>query len=66
VREIAVREGLDLSRCTAFGDSVNDRYMLEAVGHPRAVNPDRTLGRLARERGWTVLRWADLMGKTGG
>ena len=28
--------------------------MLEAVGHPVAVNPDRELARAARERGWMV------------
>src|ERR1019366_327344 len=28
---------------------------LEAVGHPHAVNPDRALRRIARERGWPVL-----------
>ena len=30
--------------------------MLEAVGHPVAVNPDRELARVAAERGWEV-RW---------
>jgi phosphoserine phosphatase len=29
--------------------------MLEAVGHPRAVNPDRALRRIAQQRGWPVL-----------
>src|SRR5260221_11302315 len=29
--------------------------MLEAVGHPRAVNPDRALRKIARERHWPVL-----------
>jgi hypothetical protein len=28
--------------------------MLEAVGHPTAVNPDRALRRVATERGWPV------------
>jgi hypothetical protein len=28
--------------------------MLEVVGHPVAVNPDRVLNRLARQRGWEV------------
>jgi hypothetical protein len=31
--------------------------MLEAVGHPVAVNPDRVLGRLARERQWPVVQF---------
>jgi precorrin-6x reductase len=29
--------------------------MLEAVGHPFAVNPDRELAKVAKERGWEVL-----------
>jgi len=28
--------------------------MLEAVGHPHAVNPERALRRLAQHRGWPV------------
>ena len=38
----------------AYTDSYTDAPMLEAVGHPVAVNPDRVLARLARERGWEV------------
>ena len=29
--------------------------MLEMVGHPYAVNPDKELRRIAQERGWPVL-----------
>jgi hypothetical protein len=29
--------------------------MLEIVGHPYAVNPDKELRRIARERGWPIL-----------
>jgi HAD superfamily hydrolase (TIGR01490 family) len=51
---LAEREGLDLSRCSAYGDSANDIAMLSVVGHPCAVNPDTELRRTARERGWEV------------
>ena len=34
--------------------------MLEAVGHPHAVNPDRALRRLALRRGWPVLAFSAL------
>ena len=54
VRALAEREGLDLSRCTAYSDSHNDVPMLEAVGHAVAVNPDPTLREAARDRGWDV------------
>jgi HAD superfamily hydrolase (TIGR01490 family) len=54
VRALAEREGLDLSRCTAYSDSSNDVPMLSAVGHAVAVNPDTALRIEARERGWEV------------
>ena len=31
--------------------------MLEAVGHPVAVNPDKELARIAREREWPIMRF---------
>jgi HAD superfamily hydrolase (TIGR01490 family) len=58
VRELAVRDGLDLAASTAYSDSHADLGFLEAVGKPVAVNPDRVLRRTARERGWQVLRAA--------
>ena len=54
VRALAEREGLDLSRCTAYSDSHNDVPMLSAVGHAVAVNPDGVLRDEARARGWEV------------
>ena len=54
IRALAVREGLDLSRCSAYSDSVNDMPMLTLVGHPHAVNPDLGLRAEARNRGWPV------------
>ncbi|MEV4936362.1 HAD family hydrolase [Streptomyces zaomyceticus] len=55
VRELAQSEGYDLSRCFAYSDSATDIPMLEAVGHPYAVNPDRALRREAVAREWPVL-----------
>ncbi|MEU4078047.1 HAD-IB family hydrolase [Streptomyces venezuelae] len=55
VRELAASEGYDLSRCYAYSDSATDIPMLEAVGHPYAVNPDRALRREAVARDWPVL-----------
>ena len=54
VRALAVTEGLDLRRCTAYSDSVNDVPMLSAVGTAVAVNPDRDLRDIARARGWQI------------
>jgi len=54
IRALADREGLDLSRCSAYSDSVNDLPMLSLVGHPVAVNPDAHLRREARAKGWEI------------
>jgi HAD superfamily hydrolase (TIGR01490 family) len=51
---LAAREGIDLSASFAYSDSESDLPMLEAVGHPTAVNPDRSLRRVAARRGWPV------------
>ncbi|WP_058045554.1 HAD family hydrolase [Streptomyces roseifaciens] len=55
VKELAESEGYDLSRCYAYSDSITDIPMLETVGHPHAVNPDRALRREAAARDWPVL-----------
>ncbi len=54
VRALADREGLDLTRCTAYSDSSNDLPMLSLVGTAVAVNPDTELKAVARSRGWVV------------
>jgi HAD superfamily hydrolase (TIGR01490 family) len=61
-RKLATSEGYDLSRSYAYSDSITDVPLLEAVGHPVAVNPDRALRRLAMQRGWTVLRFSRPVG----
>jgi phosphoserine phosphatase len=54
VRGLAEREGLDLSRCSAYSDSYNDLPMLSAVGDPCVINPDPRLRDHARAEGWRV------------
>ena len=54
VRALAEREGLELGRCAAYGDSANDIPMLELVGFPCAINPDGRLRAHARAHGWRV------------
>ncbi|MFT4010620.1 MAG: HAD-IB family hydrolase [Nocardioidaceae bacterium] len=54
IQAIAEREGLDLSRCSAYSDSYNDVPMLSLVGDPCVVNPDGKLLEHAREHGWRV------------
>nr|WP_239124227.1 HAD-IB family hydrolase [Rhizocola hellebori] len=54
IQALAAAEGLDLSRCAAYSDSVNDVPMLSTVGRAVAVNPDSALRRTARENGWEI------------
>jgi HAD superfamily hydrolase (TIGR01490 family) len=51
---LAAREGLDLAKCTAYSDSINDMPMLSSVGRAVAVNPDSALRAEAKQRGWEI------------
>lgn len=57
LRELAEHNEWDLTQCFAYGDSYADRFMLESVGRPIAVNPSPRLRRVARKRGWPILSW---------
>jgi fatty acyl-CoA reductase len=48
---------LDLEQSVAYADSASDLPMLEAAGHPVAVNPETKLAAIARKRGWHVEHW---------
>jgi HAD superfamily hydrolase (TIGR01490 family) len=54
VRGLATREGLDLTQCAAYSDSINDLPLLSLVGRAVAVNPDSALRGEARQRGWEI------------
>jgi HAD superfamily hydrolase (TIGR01490 family) len=58
IKELAAERGYDLAECLAYSDSITDLPMLEAVGHPTVVNPDKGLRALAAERDWPVLRFS--------
>ncbi len=65
IRQLAGERGYTLPDCFAYSDSVTDLPMLEAVGHPHAVNPDRQLRKVALARGWPVLAFAGPGGPAG-
>src|ERR671917_260057 len=60
IRELAEREGIDLTESYAYSDSESDLPMMRVVGHPVAVNPDRELERVARAEGWRIMRFDKL------
>ena len=55
VGEWCTANGVAIEECSAYTDSVYDSPLLEAVGHPHAVNPDARLQVLAAARRWPIL-----------
>lgn len=64
VHSLAEQRGLRLELSYAYGDQIADLSMLEAVGHPSAVNPAARLRRIARKGGWRVCDWKALPAAT--
>lgn len=58
IEKLASDRGYDLKLSYAYSDSVSDLPMMEAVGHPVAVNPDSDLDTVAHERGWPIVIFA--------
>ncbi|MER2600392.1 MAG: HAD family hydrolase [Caldilineales bacterium] len=56
-RAYAARFGVDLARSYFYTDSIEDLPLLERIGNPVAVNPDRPLRKLAKARGWAIQRF---------
>lgn len=57
IRELADERGYDLQACYAYSDSGSDLPMMQLVGNPVAVNPDRALQSVAHRRGWPVVEF---------
>jgi HAD superfamily hydrolase (TIGR01490 family) len=58
VQKLAGEQGYDLELSYAYTDSAGDLPMLEIVGHPVAVNPDRALEAIATSRGWPIVEFS--------
>jgi alcohol-forming fatty acyl-CoA reductase len=57
LRHRAKEAGWDLSASFAYADSASDLPLLQAVGHPVAIDPDIALSRVARRSRWPVANW---------
>jgi phosphoserine phosphatase len=57
LRAWADKNGFDVSEGVTYADSASDLPMLEAAGHPVAVNPEPKLAAIASKRGWLVEHW---------
>lgn len=55
--QFAAQYEIDLASSYFYSDSISDLPMLERVGHPRVVNPDPRLRRVALARGWSYETW---------
>ncbi len=55
IRRLCRQYDAEPAQCKAYSDSFSDAPMLESVGNPVAVNPDRRLRRVAQERGWPIV-----------
>jgi phosphoserine phosphatase len=55
VMEFIARAGESPEDCGFYSDSIYDLPLLEAIGHPVAVNPDFRLRRIAARRGWPII-----------
>ena len=64
VRKFAAERGIDLARSYGYGDSVQDRWMLAAVGRPTAVNAGEGLRTIARLYGWPEMEWKERNSET--
>jgi putative phosphoserine phosphatase/1-acylglycerol-3-phosphate O-acyltransferase len=51
----AIEQQLSLEQSYFYSDSHHDLPLLEAVGHPVAVNPNRKLSQIATARKWPVV-----------
>jgi len=56
---LAAERHFDLSWSYAYADSLKDRWLLGAVGHPIAVNAGPRLAQHARRCGWRLANWND-------
>lgn len=56
---IAAEHGVDLDQSFAYSDSATDIPMLEMVGNPVAVNPDRAMKKKALEESWDIRTFRD-------
>lgn len=59
IRGLSEKHGYQLEHCHAYSDSITDLPLLEAVGNPNVVNPDRALRKIATQRGWPILMFTD-------
>ena len=56
VLDYAKKHKINLKQSYAYADSFTDKEVMELVGHPIAVNPDKRLKKYAKEKGWKIIQ----------
>jgi HAD superfamily hydrolase (TIGR01490 family) len=51
---LALESAIPLKDCVFYSDSYSDHWLMEIVGHPVAINPDRRLAKLAKKHNWQI------------
>lgn len=54
----SAQHDIDLARSYFYSDDASDLPLLDIVEHPIAVNPHRSLNKIAKKRGWPILHWS--------
>lgn len=57
IRDLSQELAIDLKHSYAYGDSASDLTMLNTVGNPIVINPDRALKRIAQQKSWSIKHW---------
>lgn len=57
MRQYCQDKGLSIENAFYYADSINDLPVLEAVGFPACVTPDKKLEMIAVKRGWKINMW---------
>lgn len=55
-RKLADEKGWDLENSYAYSDSITDLPLLELVGNPVVVNPDKELEKIAKNKEWKIIK----------
>lgn len=56
IKQFLKQKACDAATCFAYGDDISDVPMLEAVGHPVAVDGGRRLTEYAKTMGWPIIQ----------
>lgn len=57
VKQDAMDNGHDLSKCYGYGNTMADTWFMQITGNPVAVNPGNAMKKMAIENGWEIKSW---------